>query len=105
MVGLLPEQVIWRKVKMGFPFPLRVWLPANKGRFFDAVKGLDCPYLDLDKLAAGYDEIARRDEGYLWRVMSTALWWKKSVQQESVGTNAVPERSTRSSPVSEPVEA
>lgn len=81
---ILPSEVVFRKVKAGFPFPYAEWLPASKVRFFKLIGGLDCPYIDTEKLSSGYMEISRRNPEYLWRVMVVALWWKRCVQGESL---------------------
>jgi len=81
---ILPSDVVWRKVKMGFPFPYTEWLLASRERFLRMIGQLDCPYIDLDKLRsdAVYTTLVQKDPLYLWRIMSLALWWKKCVQGE-----------------------
>ena len=39
----LPEEVIWRRRKMGFPFPIREWLRASKSVIGVNLRKLDCP--------------------------------------------------------------
>lgn len=82
---ILPAEVVWRKVKAGFPFPIKPWLLASKAQFFTMTASLDCPYLDWQKLQSeAYETLVHRDPRYLWRMMSLALWWKKCVQGESL---------------------
>ncbi len=82
---VLPPEVIWRKLKAGFPFPYTEWLLASKQRFFAMITPLDCPYLDLKKLQSDtYEVLAHRQPLYLWRLLSLALWWKKCVQGEEL---------------------
>jgi asparagine synthase (glutamine-hydrolysing) len=84
MAPLLPEQITWRKRKMGFPFPIRDWLAHSKNVFFGTTRGLDCPFLDADALRERYDALSQTNPNYLWRAMSVALWWKRCVLGEEL---------------------
>jgi asparagine synthase (glutamine-hydrolysing) len=77
---VLPPEVVWRRNKLGFPFPYTEWLLASRKRFFAMIGSLDCPYIDLPNLHAAYSDLSRHNPVYLWRIMSVALWWKKMVQ-------------------------
>lgn len=79
---ILPSEVVWRKIKRGFPFPHAEWTATSKEQFFLMLGTVDCPYIDLPKLRMAYSELSQRDPLYLWRIMSLALWWKKCVQGE-----------------------
>ncbi len=81
---LLPEEVTWRRQKLGFPFPWTTWARENRQRFFAIVKGLDCPYLVLPELEREYDGLAVRNPALLWRLMSVALWWKRCILNEAL---------------------
>ena len=78
----LPEEVLWRKQKMGFPFPYRQWAIDSRKRFLAMIGGMDCPYVDSSKLRRKYDLLAMANPLYLWRIMSLMLWWKKCVSGE-----------------------
>lgn len=82
MADRLPPEVVWRKRKMGFPFPYEQWALASRPRFVDAARGADCPYVDPIKLESAYDALARTNPVFLWRLMSVCLWWKKCVMGE-----------------------
>ena len=79
---ILPPDVVWRKIKMGFPFPHAEWLRSSKARIFSMLGSLDCPYLDLKKMVSGYDRICHHDALFLWRLVSLAFWWKRCIQLE-----------------------
>lgn len=82
---LLPPDVVYRKKKSGFPFPLSSWLLQSKTQIFLLLDRLDCPYLNLVHLKSeSYDTLAHRYPAYLWRLISLAMWWKKCVQGESL---------------------
>lgn len=80
--GLLPDEILWRRRKAGFRYPLRERLPACRADALDLLRGLECPYLDLARLRDGYDEINRRDPNRLWRMLSLAFFWKRCVSGE-----------------------
>jgi asparagine synthase (glutamine-hydrolysing) len=84
MKDLLPEEVLWRTNKRGFPFPYKEWLGASKQRFFAVVRGSDNPYLDFEVLKLNYDRLAVANPLLLWRMMSLAMWWKKTVEGKSL---------------------
>jgi asparagine synthase (glutamine-hydrolysing) len=80
MEELLPRDVVWRKRKMGFPFPMKQWLGRFKGRILSMIQPLDSPYLDMKKFNIGYDTMREHDPGHLWCLISLAMWWKRCVQ-------------------------
>ena len=82
---ILPPEVVWRKVKFGFPFPYTNWLLQSKSQFLNILLPIDCPYIDPTKLQSDvYNRLAQQHPLYLWRVLSLALWWKRCVQGESL---------------------
>lgn len=80
----LPNDVVWRKEKFGFPFPYREWFSASKRRFLTSVRDTDCPYVDGKRLERHYDELSRTNPIYLWRLFCVILWWKKWIKKESL---------------------
>lgn len=82
MEDKLPKEIVWRRTKMGFPFPLKEWLVNNKDKFLEMLSGVDCPYIDLPKLGKHYVELATRHDEYLWGLLSILLWWKFSVKEQ-----------------------
>jgi len=81
---LLPERIVWRPHKMGFPFPFASWLPASKDRFARLARDLDCPYLRVAGILSDYDRLAASDPILLWRLMSVSLWWKRCILGQSL---------------------
>jgi asparagine synthase (glutamine-hydrolysing) len=82
MKDLLPCEVVWRKWKMGFPFPLEQWLGRFKGRILSMIQPLDSPYLDMKKFSTGYETLREHAPAYLWCLISLAMWWKRCVQED-----------------------
>jgi asparagine synthase (glutamine-hydrolysing) len=83
---LLPTEVLWRKTKMGFPFPLSAWLLQSQAQVMSIFQTLDCPYLNPAQLtASNYVALAQKYPTYLWRIVSLALWWKRCVMGERLG--------------------
>jgi asparagine synthase (glutamine-hydrolysing) len=80
LAGAVPDGVLWRRKKAGFPFPLRSWLADSAPRFKAFAASLDCPYVDGRKLADGYGALAAAHPDYLWRLLSIGLWWRKCVE-------------------------
>lgn len=76
MRNRLPKEVVWRRQKMGFPFPIRSWLLKHRSSFERHLKGIDCPYVDPKKLFVNYDRLARRHAEYTWSLLSILFWWK-----------------------------
>jgi asparagine synthase (glutamine-hydrolysing) len=87
MDDLLPHDVVWRKWKMGFPFPLKQWLGRFKDRILSMIRPLDCPYLDRNTFNIGYDRVREHAPDYLWCLISLAMWWKRCVQGERLILN------------------
>ena len=88
MEDLLPYDVVWRKRKMGFPFPLKQWLGRFKDRILSMIQPLDSPYLDMKRFKAGYETIREHDPAYLWCLVSLAMWWKRCVQGDRLDSAA-----------------
>ncbi len=70
MEGILPEQVIWRKNKLGFNAPEKTWTESLKHQMHADIlnskilSSLCCREFDLDKL----------DNKTLWKLYSVAKW-------------------------------
>ncbi len=86
MRDLLPAEVVWRKRKMGFPFPIASWLLSSKVRVEANLANTDCPYLDYRKMLRHYDEFTRIAPYTLWRLVNLALWWRRVVEGRSIET-------------------
>jgi asparagine synthase (glutamine-hydrolysing) len=72
MQPFLPDEVVWRREKMGFPFPLRSFLEQHRAQLAAYL-----PKLARTGVAGGaldYDGMVRSDPQKLWRLCSTALW-------------------------------
>jgi asparagine synthase (glutamine-hydrolysing) len=80
----LPPDVVWRRVKMGFPFPLREWLLRSRPDFESLRRGADTPFLDRARLFAAHDFLADHYPNYLWRCLSALLWWECCVLEEPI---------------------
>jgi len=81
MVGKLPAEIVWRKVKMGFPFPLREWLGKNASSFRGMLEHSSCPSVDAKKLFKNFDQLNQVDSEYLWGMISILMWWEYCVQK------------------------
>lgn len=80
----LPEQVLWRRQKMGFPFPFREWLLESRAIVQHNAQGVDCPYVNAKSLFATYDEFVRVAPITLWRLISVILWWRRVIDDQPI---------------------
>jgi len=81
MAPHLPADIVWRRKKMGFPFPLLSWLARRKPELLRALDSLDCPFVDMPALRQAYDPLRAGNPRRLWCILSVALWWKRCVQR------------------------
>lgn len=80
----LPEQVVWRRQKMGFPFPYREWLIASRAVAEKNATGIDCPYINTKALFAHYDDFVKTTPVTLWRLLSVLLWWRRVIENREI---------------------
>lgn len=81
---LLPEAVLWRRKKMGFPFPIREWLMHSKNLVIANLAGVDCAYVAGGQLRDSYDDLAHGAPLLLWRLISLSLWWRKVIEGRQI---------------------
>jgi asparagine synthase (glutamine-hydrolysing) len=84
MRDLLPDEVLWRRVKMGFPFPLKSWLLASQETVRRNLQDLDCPHVDFRRLLAAYPRLAEAQPSLAWRAVSFGLWWRRVVLDQAL---------------------
>jgi asparagine synthase (glutamine-hydrolysing) len=82
MEGVLPDEVIWRKIKMGFPFPHKEWLAASRRVVEANLRDLQCPYVREKPLFNHYEKLTEIAPMTLWRLISVGLWWKRVIRGE-----------------------
>jgi asparagine synthase (glutamine-hydrolysing) len=71
MEKLLPDAVVWRREKMGFPFPLTDFLAKRKTSFDDAARrAVAAGFAD----AFDWNQLIASDPVRLWRIVSTGRW-------------------------------
>ncbi len=73
MEPYLPEKILWRKTKMGFPFAYKKFLSAHGNLFQPLVSQLGNFWI-RDGENRDYRNLLDRDPMKLWRLCSTALW-------------------------------
>jgi asparagine synthase (glutamine-hydrolysing) len=81
---LLPDDIVWRRQKMGFPFPWREWLSHSRHVVATNLKGIDCPYVAGDRLMAAYDDLVEKDPVLIWRLICLSLWWRKMIEKRPI---------------------
>jgi asparagine synthetase B (glutamine-hydrolysing) len=83
----LPSDVTWRKVKMGFPFPIREWLQTSRPALETLLRhGEDPPLISRARVFDAYDKLAATHPAHLWRCLSVLMWWDGCVAEGSSTT-------------------
>jgi len=67
MEDVLPEKVLWRRRKLGFPFPIEDFYSENRAIFDHIFASVNNPFLKIPD-----DPQLRRD----WRLVSFLLWYE-----------------------------
>jgi asparagine synthase (glutamine-hydrolysing) len=78
MEPYLPANIVWRKTKMGFPFPYKRFLRTHADVFEPLVNKLHALGLPV-KDYASYQNLLDSNPLKLWRLCSTALWLEKEI--------------------------
>ncbi|MDD5112655.1 MAG: asparagine synthase (glutamine-hydrolyzing) [Methylobacter sp.] len=76
----VPSEVVWRRNKMGFPFPYREWLISSKSIAEKNIVDVNCPYISVSVLLDNYDTMVKTAPITLWRLLSVLLWWRRVVE-------------------------
>lgn len=84
MSDLLPAEVLWRRNKMGFPFPIAQWLLTSKPRVAANLADSACPYLNYQKLMQYYEALITAAPFTLWRLVNLGLWWRRVIEGRSL---------------------
>lgn len=80
----LPDQVVWRRQKMGFPFPYREWLVSGRRIAEKNTSDIDCPYVNSKALFAHYENFVETAPVTLWRLLSVLLWWRRVIEKREI---------------------
>ncbi len=84
--GVLPEGIVNRRDKMGFPVPLKEWLGNElKGLVegvFDGMKQRNRPYINSDEVLANFQS-AGRFSRKVWSLLSLEIWHQTFHDQAS----------------------
>jgi asparagine synthase (glutamine-hydrolysing) len=80
--SLLPERVVNRKDKMGFPVPLHIWAKNGAGDFFrDILLGKKCLERGIIN-KAGIETLVNSEQEFgrqLWGLMNLELWFEQFI--------------------------
>ena len=73
MNGHMPDEIVWRKNKMGFDAPDDIWLTRHLPKMIRAVSSspLLSAMTDIKRLVKAYPRLDKRSQ---WRFYSVALW-------------------------------
>ncbi len=84
VADLLPTEVVWRRHKMGYPFPLSSWLRESKPVILRNAIGEPPAGLRADRLADEFDGLLASDPDWLWRFVSVLLWHRRCHRGETI---------------------
>lgn len=73
MDGAMPDEIVWRKNKIGFEAPDEIWLGRHQTEMIRAVNQSELlrSVTRMDQLVRAYPYLDRRSQ---WRIYSVALW-------------------------------
>ena len=71
MEDVLPADVVWRKKKMGFPFPYETFFAESKAIIDLIITSSKSPYLE-----PFLKDLSQNDLPSNWRVLSFILWYE-----------------------------
>src|SRR5262249_7204771 len=71
---MLPTEVVWRKAKMGFPFPIVEWLTESIPRLNVIFREMNNPYLSNKFWTEQLPEMIKADPWFVWRALTLELW-------------------------------
>ncbi|HKA23162.1 MAG TPA: asparagine synthase (glutamine-hydrolyzing) [Blastocatellia bacterium] len=71
---ILPREVVWRRKKMGFPFPIKQWLCNNAERLKALFSQMDNPFLSTRFWSKRLEDAIEFDPWLVWRSLSFELW-------------------------------
>lgn len=79
VADILPQEIVWRRDKVGFETPERQWLEAGKDRLLDLLSsGIGAEYLDLSYVQSELPALLTQPGGTakVWRWANLVLWLK-----------------------------
>lgn len=77
MKDLLPAEVVWRKKKMGFPFPIVEWLTDARPRLKLLFQEMENPYLSTQFWCENLDALIKSDPWFVWRSLTLEMWHRR----------------------------
>ena len=76
MEPFLPKKILWRRLKMGFPFAYQRFLKQYQGRFAPMLDVVQHAGIDAG-VQGEFDALVKDDPVRTWRICSTGLWLQK----------------------------
>jgi asparagine synthase (glutamine-hydrolysing) len=81
---ILPERIIWRKRKRGFPFPMKSWLMNNKSIIGGHIRNSDAFWMNREAVLGDYDRLVRMKPEFLWRLLNLEFWYSRFFRGEKL---------------------
>jgi hypothetical protein len=95
MAGLVPENILWRKAKLGFPAPDAAWIKAASTSMQATINQSAI----LNRMRKHKLDFENIDRGTFWKLYSIAKWEEVySVQLEGTETHVLSRQGRTSAP-------
>lgn len=87
---IVPDSIVWRKRKRGFPFPLKKWLTDNRRTIFSIIDHIEPFWIEKEAVLRDYPDLIRKDPEFLWRVINLQLWHSRFIEGSELDVEAGP---------------
>ncbi len=86
----IPASVVWRKNKMGFPFPIKTWMAENKTLFVEYLSSLRAEnFFDAAAVIKDYDKLNSEAVYGLWRMVNFSIWYQMRIKMNALSSAAL----------------
>ena len=84
MQDLLPKEILWRKEKMGFPFPLQNWLMKSETIIKYVLNEYSNPWINTKLITRDFLKLIETQPSFLWRLISFQLWYIAFIHNDNI---------------------
>ncbi len=86
---VLPPTIVWRRRKMGYPFPLQEWLTSSLPIVQTLLRESDNPYVNRKFVGENLERWIAQQPDLVWRIVSLELWHRRFVSGKNILENKV----------------
>jgi asparagine synthase (glutamine-hydrolysing) len=81
---MLPRGVVWRRRKMGYPFPIREWMRSRVPEMRELFATMDNPFLDRRFWTRELEPAIEASPYEVWHAFSLELWHRRFIRESAV---------------------